>query len=507
VAERLDERFRLLTGGRRTAVERHHTLRATVDWSYSLLSSSEQRVFDRIGVFAGGFDSAAAESVVADDAIEAWDVMDALSSLVTKSMLSADETADSTTRYELLETLRAYARERLDDSGSTDQYRRRHAQYYAQFAERAGRGLIGPDEFAWRRRFRADLANLRAAVTWALDTTGESEAAVRIIAGVAPESLNDRTAGVGSWADKARTAAAASTPGRHSAVLAAAGWHAFDVGDYKTARALALDAVRAAPAADSPVPSFAYSILSVAETFLGRCEQAEKSLDAAAHTPGLADDRFGRIQLLATAAAGGAESNDYAAARANATEAVRLARELNNPTALAISLAIFGWSWLRADPDAATRALEESIALTRAGAGDATFATSLALVAPLYARTRDLQSALSAAREAFTYAHDIGDLVAIGTTLASAVEVLDAAGHPESAAVLAGMLDSDAFGPLLAPNDPHCLDRQRILAAIRTTLGEKDYDSVIARGAAMSYDAGLVFALAELDRIIANTDS
>ena len=73
--------------------------------------------------------------------------------------------------------------------------------------------------------------------------------------------------------------------------------------------------------------------------------------------------------------------------------------------------------------------------------------------------------------------------------------------------MLAGMLDSDAFGPLLAPNDPHRLDRQRILAAVRATLGEKDYDSAVARGAAMSYDAGLVYARTELDRLIENTDS
>jgi predicted ATPase/class 3 adenylate cyclase len=506
VAERLDERFRLLTGGRRTAVERHHTLRATVDWSYSLLSSTEQRVFDRLSVFAGGFDSAAAESVVADETIEAWDVTDALSSLVAKSIVSADETTDGTTRYDLPETLRAYARERLDEAGAADEYRRRHAQYYAEFAERVGRALIGPDEFAWRRRFRADLANLRAAVTWALDTNRESEAAVRIIAAVAPESLNDRTAGVGSWADKARRAAADSTPGRHSAVLAAAAWHAFNFGDYDTARALALDAAHAAPVADCPVPSFGHSVLSAAETFLGRHEQATQALEAAAQNPGFADDRFGRIQVLATAAVGAAERNDYAAARAHATEAVRLAREINNPSALAISLAVFGWSWLRDDPDAATQALEESIALTRAGAGDATFATSLALVAPLRARARDLKGALAAAREAFTHAHETGDLVATATTLASAVEVVYTAGYPDIAAVQAGMLDSDAFGRMLAPNDPHLLARQQILEAVRVELDNERYDSAVARGAALSYDAGLAHALAELDRVLANHD-
>jgi hypothetical protein len=505
VAERLDERFRLLTGGRRTAVERHHTLLATVDWSYSLLSSTEQRVFDRLSVFTGGFDSAAAESVVLEDAIETWDVIDALSSLVTKSMVNAEESTDGSTRYELLETLRAYARERLDETGSADEYRRRHAQYYAEFAERAGRGLIGPDEFAWRRRFRADLANLRAAVTWALDTTGEGEAAVRLIAGVAPESINEKTAGVASWADKARTAAAVSTSGRHSAVLAAAAFYAFSLGDYETACAVALDAVRAEPVADCPVPSFAYVVLSGAAGVLQRSEHITRALDDTARNPAFANDRFGRTQLLATAAVGRAWRNEYAGARADATEAVRLAHELQNPTALAISLGVFGLSWLRDDPDAATKALEESIALTRAGAGDGIFAHSLALLAPLRARARDLEGAITAVREALTYAHDTDDPAAIATAMASAVEVGYAARDPEIAAVLAGILDSDAFRPDLLPNDAHLLTRQRILEAARATLGDDAYESAFARGVAMSYDAGLAYALGELDQI-ANND-
>ena len=204
VAERLDERFRLLTGGRRTSVERHQTLRSTVDWSYSLLSPAEESVFDRLGVFVGGFDTRAAEAVGSGDGIEAWDVVDALSSLVAKSMVNVDEMADGTTRYELLETLRAYARERLDEAGVADEYRRRHAEHYAAFAERTGRGLLGPDEFAWRRQLHADLANLRAAVSWALDTADEGETAVRIVAGLAPEAISDRVTGVATWAEQAR---------------------------------------------------------------------------------------------------------------------------------------------------------------------------------------------------------------------------------------------------------------------------------------------------------------
>ncbi|MCJ7437947.1 MAG: adenylate/guanylate cyclase domain-containing protein, partial [Acidimicrobiia bacterium] len=107
IAGLLDERFRLLTGGRRTAVERHQTLRATVDWSYSLLDATEQAVFDRLGVFSGDFDSAAAQTVVTGSGIETWGVLDALGSLVAKSMITIDDSAEGVARYSMLETLRA----------------------------------------------------------------------------------------------------------------------------------------------------------------------------------------------------------------------------------------------------------------------------------------------------------------------------------------------------------------------------------------------------------------
>ena len=180
IASLLDERFRLLTGGRRSAVERHQTLRATVDWSYDLLAERERLVFDRLGVFAGTFDGAAATAVVSGEGIERFDVLDALTDLVAKSMVVAERTDDGTTRYHLLETLRQYAREQLDETGTADDWRRRHAEHYAAFAEDVGTALLGPDEIASRHRMLDDLDNLRAAVTWALDRDDEADAAPRV---------------------------------------------------------------------------------------------------------------------------------------------------------------------------------------------------------------------------------------------------------------------------------------------------------------------------------------
>ena len=204
IAALLDERFRLLTGSRRRAVERHQTLRATVDWSYSLLRDAERTVFDRLGTFVGSFDGPAAQSVVADETVGRFDVLDALGELVAKSMLVAEATPDGTTRYQLLETLRQYALERLEQTGDVDAYRRRHAEHYVTVTAELGRTIYGPDEVRERARLDRETDNLRAAVDWSIDA-GESELVCGLIVPIAREAAWNRGCEVGGWAERALT--------------------------------------------------------------------------------------------------------------------------------------------------------------------------------------------------------------------------------------------------------------------------------------------------------------
>src|SRR5439155_3696043 len=170
--------------------------------SYSMLSERDRVVFDRLGVFAGGFDTDAAVAVASGDGIEEWDVVDALADLVAKSLVVSEDTADGTTRYEMLETLRHYARERLDEQDDADARRRRHADHYAAFAEVAGVEVRSPAEFEWRARIWAELANLRAAVTWSLDAPDDDAAdlGIRIVVGLVLQQGYDPTLGIGQWA-------------------------------------------------------------------------------------------------------------------------------------------------------------------------------------------------------------------------------------------------------------------------------------------------------------------
>ena len=197
IADRLDQRFRLLTGGRRTALERHQTLRNTVDWSYELLDEAEARVFDRLSVFAGGFTLNAAEAVVSGDGVDSFDVLDLVGHLVAQSMVIADDSG-GTTRYRLLDTMRQYARERLDETADADAWRARHADYFLELAGRAATGSRGSEELRWAKVVATDLANFRAVLDWSV-ATGEPDDALRLCLALAPFSVRLATRTVSGW--------------------------------------------------------------------------------------------------------------------------------------------------------------------------------------------------------------------------------------------------------------------------------------------------------------------
>ncbi|MEE8407584.1 MAG: adenylate/guanylate cyclase domain-containing protein [Acidimicrobiia bacterium] len=179
IADRLDDRFRLLTGGDRTAMPRQQTLEATVTWSYDQLSDQEQLMFARLAVFAGSLDLAAAEEVAGFDGIEKNEVLDLVTGLIEKSMLVVQSDDEAGTRYRLLETLRQYARSRLIEGGDVEGLRLRHARYFADLAEEGDEGLRGPGQLEAFRRLEREHSNLTIALTWALGA-GESELFLRI---------------------------------------------------------------------------------------------------------------------------------------------------------------------------------------------------------------------------------------------------------------------------------------------------------------------------------------
>ncbi len=161
LADRLEDSFRILTGGARTALPRQRTLEATIDWSHELLSEPERALFRRLSVFAGGFDLPAVEAVCAGDAVADVDVLDLLDSLVDKSLALAAHGASS--RFRMLEPIRQYAAARLVEAGELDDVRLSHARHFASVVAEAAPHTRGPEQMAWERRLDLDHDNVRAA--------------------------------------------------------------------------------------------------------------------------------------------------------------------------------------------------------------------------------------------------------------------------------------------------------------------------------------------------------
>jgi non-specific serine/threonine protein kinase len=178
IADRLDDRFWLLSAGSRTAIPRHQTLRALIDWSYDLLADREKMLLSRVSVFAGGWTLAAAEAVASDDRLPESAVLNVLAQLVEKSLVLYSA-ANRMGRYPLLETVREYARERLGKSDQEHAVRRRHCRWVQSLCEQAEPELEGgPRQEAWVDRLEEEHDNLRAALLWALEN--DPEAALRM---------------------------------------------------------------------------------------------------------------------------------------------------------------------------------------------------------------------------------------------------------------------------------------------------------------------------------------
>jgi non-specific serine/threonine protein kinase len=181
IDSRLNDRFHLLTGGSRTAVARQRTLKATVDWSYDLLSDSERQLLRRLSVFAGGWTMEAAEEVTSGNGSEREDVLDVLSRLVDKSLVNVDSEIHESRRYRFPRQC-VSARERLLQSGEADRLRDRHLAFFHELVQRAEPELTRAGQVIWLNRLQQEHANLRVALEWCLASPERGEQSVELAA-------------------------------------------------------------------------------------------------------------------------------------------------------------------------------------------------------------------------------------------------------------------------------------------------------------------------------------
>ncbi len=497
IAALLDERFRLLTGSRRRTVERHQTLRATVDWSYSLLRDGERTVFDRLGAFVGSFDGPAVQSVVADDVIGRFDVLDALGELVAKSMLMAEPTPDGTTRYQLLETLRQYALERLEQTGEVDVYRRRHAEHYVTVTADLGRTLYGPDEVRARARLDRETDNLRAAVDWSIDAR-ESDLVRGLIVPIARETAWNRGSEVGGWAERA-LALMADDQTKWQRVRLAAGLKAF-FSDADMVEALRIaDSLLGDP--DLAVHPRLDALILRAISLAGfgdldgciavlddACNRIAEDPDVDPHDP--------------TAITAGCNLAIYLALVGNvprsliaAKDSLQRAQAFGGPSTLALAHYAVGHVQLALDPALAMASFEEALRFSDLGSSNMVRDRSMQMFALIAWRGGDTTAAARHLARALNETFAIGDYANCAYTLELAIPIL-AAGEQWHAAVAIDHALTD--GTLLAPafhHDGIAEARERAIAASRANLADVSADR---NDASRDRDTIIRLAIAEL---------
>ena len=173
INERLNDRFKLLTGGKRTALPRQQTLKAMIDWSYNLLSEKEKILFQRLTIFTGGWTMESAEEICSDEMIDEYEFLDLMENLSDKSLIKVVEKTDGF-RYTMLETIKKYGDELLSGSGKKSELMEKHFMYFKRFADKSDERLTGSNQKEWVKRFDSEIGNLRDSLNWSLKNKPES---------------------------------------------------------------------------------------------------------------------------------------------------------------------------------------------------------------------------------------------------------------------------------------------------------------------------------------------
>jgi len=491
LAERLDQRFRLLTRGSRTARARHQTLRAAIDWSFDALDPSAQRGLASCAVFAGGFSLGAAEMVLADDDLDSLDVTDVLDELVRRSLVVVEQGASGATRYRLLETIRQYADERLD-AQQAQRARRAHALWCAGFAEQAGDGLRGTDGLAWTDRLEPELENLRLAVGNASED-GDADTAMRIAGAFADWAYYTRPSlglRIASLSEPALAVPGADEHPARSAVIAAAALHALNGGDTDRAWDLALRAAELARRDQKPPPIGA--VLAAASN-TGRVAQVERIVD-------LEPDEHTDLNDRAVAQCFRAMLHAVLLA-SDAVDEGRKAVELAESTGVLRYRASAHWALgvaLSVDhPSEATGQLEAAIELARVGRDDfvLTHATN---------RLAHTTLALDPAQAAKLFHARLDEAQRLGSAqvnmwLILAAFLLAQAGRADVAASVLGALTGSVY--LLNPITAR--DHQQAESRCREILGATEYTARHDAGRQIGTGEALQLALTALSAVAA----
>ena len=496
IAQRLDRALGLLTGGRATD-RRHRTLRATLDWSHELLREPERKLFGRLSVFAGGWTLEAAEAVAAGDGIEEGAVVELFLMLVDKSLV-VSEAGEDGFRYGMLEPVRQYARERLEESEEARAMERAHAEYFLALAEEAEPRLWESGDKVWFERLEAEHDNMRAALFWTLEHE-EVELALRLGGALRWFWRARGYHGEGrGWLERAL-----SEDGRTSAVARAraldgVGWLASEQRDMDRVEAAAEEGLKLCDeeGIGGIIAADFKNLLGEAAWLRGDHERAAELLDEGLVLHREARNSRGIAWSVCSLAVVSTEQGDYERAKKLFEEGIALSRETGGALPLGDLLISLGYEYLlEGDHERATALNEEAAELYRKRGSRGSLRYALdnlgwaALVREDHAQAKALHE------ESLDLCKEIGDKVIGSGSLEGLACSAASRGEAQRAARLFG-----AAQALREAVDYHQEPRERALgepylAAARSRMTEAEWEAVFAEGQAMSFEEAVEDAL------------
>ena len=483
--DRLDQRFRLLVGSRR-GLERHHTLRHAVGWSYDLLADTEKTVLDRCSVFAGGFDLQSACAIAGSDDRDEYAILEVLDALVRKSLLLAVRSGGRT-RYSMLETIRQFAEEQLVARGEASEIRAAHARY---FAGREADMMTLWDSPRQREAYdwwTIELANLRTAFRWAADHGDlDVAAAIAAYAGLlCPffESLEPIT-----WAEELIEPLRGIQHPRLAAVCVVASLCVL-VGRFDEAVRYSELGQTVIAAASDKVSYFGEPFLGSAYLFVGQPQRYVELCRAQLTRTG-DTNTFARANLVLALTIFG--STDEAMVTANGL--IDAAEAIGNPWVLAYTLLACGSAFRDTDPDRALEALRRGVLIAQ-DSGNRFYETQmLYMLAGLEAGHGDQVAALDYFTVAIRNQHESGSIGMLRNPLAVLAAFLDRLGRYEPAATIAGFA---TVYPLAAAAFP---EFGTAIAHLREVLGDQTYESLARKGGTMTTAEIVTYTYDQIDQ-------
>ncbi len=509
---RLTDRLSLLTGGPRDLPERQQTLRGTIAWSHDLLSPEERVVFRRLAVFAGGCSLEVAEAVagrgVEGDHEPIPSVFDALASLADKSLLRAETASDGEPRFVMLETIREFALERLEEAGEATIFKDRHAELFLGLAEDAQEGLAGADQGRWLSRLETEIGNLRAALGWTI--AKEDGAAACTILGALHRFWEARghVTEARAWLDRALALPGTPTEIRARALVIAATF-ARRQGDYHRAVGLYEEALTQYQALGDPtgVPSVLNNLGVIADD-RGDYDRATELYEAALEHLRAAGDRPRIAALLNNLGRVARRRHDVGRAEELYAEALAIHRELGDKRGVGLALNNLGVvAYNRGDIARAIASYEDALRVWTELGDQLYAALTQHNLAEAVADSGDLARAAQLFRESLTARADQGDRSGVAETLAGIAALASRRGLQARAVTLLGAATAlrDAIGISLPPSEQERQDR--LLAVLRRDLTASEFDAAWASGQNLDFTAAVAEGLAVTDAVVTGAPS